>query len=260
MLGGKMIQNFKLERYLLGDLSEDEMKKLQQLEATDVSFAARVNFLRKQNKQILEECPFSELSKKQPLQLKPKSFRGYMLKIAAAIVIVTGIFVATFNFTSDIYKSQNNSNEQNLAFANDNYGERLKGMNAKIEVWKKLGDSAVQMQNMDLAHEGDELQLRYLVPQKCYGLMFSLDGFGAITIHMGNAEKAILLEPGKIMSLPFAYKLDNAPYFEKFFLLTSNAPFEIDTNDIDKILKAKEIHIANVTVRKVREQINAMQK
>lgn len=254
-----MIQSFKLERYLLGDLTEDEMQKLKQLEATDVSFAARVNFLRKQNKQILEECPFSELSKKQPLQLKPKSFKGYMLKIAAAIVIVTGIFVAAFNSTS-VYISQNNSNEQNLAFANNNYGERLKGMNAKIDIWKKLGDSAVQMQNMDLAHEGDELQLRYLVPQKCYGLMFSLDGFGAITMHMSNAKKATLLEPGKMISLPFAYKLDNAPYFEKFFLLTSNEPFEIDTNDIDKILKAKGIHIANVTVRKVREQINAMQK
>ena len=52
-------------------------------------------------------------------------------------------------------------------------------------------------------------------------------------------------------TLPFAYKLDNAPKFEKFFLLTSQNSFEIDGNDIDKGLKQAGVENVSFTLRKV---------
>ena len=120
-----------------------------------------------------------------------------------------------------------------------------------MEVWIKTGDSAVQMQNLDAASEGDEIQLRYSVPEKCYGLLFSMDGNGVITMHMGDNNRAIALEPGKMTTLPFAYKLDNAPKFEKFFLLTSKADFAVDVDNIDAVLKNKDISNVSITLRKV---------
>jgi hypothetical protein len=52
-------------------------------------------------------------------------------------------------------------------------------------------------------------------------------------------------------TLPFAYKLDNAPKFEKFFLLTSKADFAVDVDNIDAVLKNKDISNVSITLRKV---------
>ena len=82
-------------------------------------------------------------------------------------------------------------------------------------------------------------------------MLISMDGNGTITMHMGEGNKSVELEPGKMTTLPFAYKLDNAPKFEKFFLLTSQNSFEIDGNDIDKGLKQAGVENVSFTLRKV---------
>ena len=136
-----------------------------------------------------------------------------------------------------------------LGLADD--GTRIKGLDARMEIWKKTGDSAVQMLNLDEAREGDEIQLRYSVPEKCFGLLFSMDGNGTVTMHMADGSQAVALEPGKMTTLPFAYKLDNAPKFEKFFLLTSQKDFAIDASNIDALFKNKDIRNVSITLRKV---------
>ena len=52
-------------------------------------------------------------------------------------------------------------------------------------------------------------------------------------------------------TLPFAYKLDNAPKFEKFFLLTSRNMFSINASDIDASLKQEGVRVVSFTLRKV---------
>jgi hypothetical protein len=138
-----------------------------------------------------------------------------------------------------------------VAMADADNGTRIKGMQASLEVWKKTGDSAVQMVNLGNAYEGDEIQLRYRVPQKCFGMLISMDGNGTVTMHMGEGNNAIELEPGKMTTLPFAYKLDNAPKFEKFFLLTSQNSFAINVDDFDKSLKQAGVETVSFTLRKV---------
>lgn len=103
---------------------------------------------------------------------------------------------------------------------------------------------------MGTASEGDELQLRYAVPEKCFGMLISMDGNGVVTVHVGQGAQAIALEPGKMNTLPFAYRLDNAPHFEKFFLLTSKEEFSVDEKEFDKSLKQPNIQVISFTVRK----------
>ena len=249
------ISDFKLERYLLGELPEKEMRELQERELNDEIFAARVREMREQGKRFLAENPFAVLEAKmvaaeQSANEDRNVVSGMWLKVAAALVIALGIFSAVvLNRNVDTFDSQNASME--VAMADMDNGTRIKGMQASLEVWKKTGDSAVQMVNLGNASEGDEIQLRYRVPQKCFGMLFSMDGNGTITMHMGEGNKAIELEPGKMTTLPFAYKLDNAPKFEKFFLLTSQNAFEIDGNDIDKSLKQAGVENVSFTLRKV---------
>ena len=248
------ISDFKVERYLLGELSEEEMAALQKREAEDEIFAARVRAMREENARILAENPFAALESKldaaDTVEDSGKSVYGMWLKVAAALVIMVGIFaIVASNRNVATYERGNASME--VAMAETDNGTRIKGMQASLEVWKKTGDSAVQMVNLGEVREGDEIQLRYRVPQKCFGMLISMDGNGTITMHMGEGNKSVELEPGKMTTLPFAYKLDNAPKFEKFFLLTSQNSFEIDVNDIDKGLKQTGVENVSFTLRKV---------
>lgn len=249
------ISDFKLERYLLGDLPEGEMQALREREACDEIFAARVREMREQGERFLAENPFSAIEDKlknaERSEILPnRSFNTLWLKVAAALVIALGVFSAVvLNRNVATYEGSGTSMEVALADTDD--GTRIKGMSASLEVWKKTGDSAVQMVNLGDAFEGDEIQLRYRVPQKCFGMLFSMDGNGTITMHMGDGNKAVELEPGKMTTLPFAYKLDNAPKFEKFFLLTSEKSFKIDGNDIDKSLRQPGVENVSFTLRKV---------
>ena len=247
----KQISDFKLERYLLGELPEVEMAALRKREAEDELFAARVKMMREEGERFLAENPFSALEDK--LENDQRSVeRTLWLRVAAVLVVAFGIFsVVVLNRQTDIVNDSSAISGMDVAMADVDNGTRIKGMTAGLEVWKKMGDSAVQMVNLGEAREGDEIQLRYRVPQKCFGMLFSMDGNGTVTMHMGEGNRAVELEPGKMTTLPFAYKLDNAPKFEKFFLLTSGEMFEFDGNDIDKTLKKDGVESVSFTLRKV---------
>ncbi|MBR6832284.1 MAG: hypothetical protein IKM81_02660 [Fibrobacter sp.] len=247
------ISDFKLERYLLGELPEKEMRDFQERELSDEIFAARVREMREQGKRFVAENPFEALEAKMDAADEAADgnvISGLWLKVAAALVIALGVFsMVVLNRNVETYSGESATME--VAMANVDDGTRIKGMSASLEVWKKTGDSAVQMVNLGDASEGDEIQLRYRVPQKCFGMLFSMDGNGTVTMHMGDGNNAIELEPGKMTTLPFAYKLDNAPKFEKFFLLTSQNSFAIDLDNFDKSLKQAGVESVSFTLRKV---------
>ena len=252
-----MIPDWKLERYLTGDLPESDMREIREMEATDEIFAGRVKMLQEDNVAILKKLPFEKLSEK--IAMMPgRSNAGAgntvrvnfkLVKLAAAAALVLAVMtVAVFSQRSISQESA--SQVMEVAMVDQNDDVRIKGLSARMEVWKKTGDSAVQMENLGEAREGDEIQLRYAVAEKCFGLLFSMDGNGTITMHMGDGNRAIGLEPGKMTTLPFAYKLDNAPKFEKFFFMTSKDEFELNAGDIDASLKQDGVKTVSLTLRK----------
>ena len=253
-----MIPDWKLERYLTGDLPASEMSKLRDLEAADEVFAGRVRMFREDNLAILRKLPFETLEPK--LQSRPGA-KGIdtltvnfkLVKFAAAAVFVLAfVAVAVFmNGERPMPVMDGDGAGTEVAMAEVETGTRIKGMESRMEVWKKTEKGIAQLDNLSEAREGDEIQLRYSVPEKCFGLLFSMDGNGSLTVHMGDDNKAIALEPGKMVTLPFAYKLDNAPKFEKFFLLTSPNEFELDVAKIDELLKKEGISSKTLTLRKV---------
>ncbi|OWU98740.1 hypothetical protein B7994_12945 [Fibrobacter sp. UWR2] len=264
-----MIPDWKLERYLTGDLPEGEMREIRELEETDEIFAHRVKMLREDNAAILRKMPFERLSEKMEAMPSRQNSAGNTVRVnfklvkfaAAAALVLAVVSVALFSQreiagqgAGDQLAASDADGasvvEVAMADTQDD-GTRIKGLSPRMEVWKKTGDSAIQMMNMGEAREGDEIQLRYSVPEKCYGLLFSMDGNGTLTMHMAEGNKAIALEPGKMTTLPFAYKLDNAPKFEKFFFVTSREAFELDANDVDAVLKNKNVHAESVNLRKV---------
>ena len=246
-----MIPDWKLERYLTGDLPEGEMREIRELEKTDEMLAHRVKLLREDNAAILRKMPFERLAEKMDARDSGAERKdnvvhfGFVKFAAAAALVLAVVSVALFSQHEIGPATDGGARAMDVALADvPDDGTRIKGLDARMEVWKKTGDSAVQMSNLGEAREGDEIQLRYAVPEKCYGMLFSMDGNGTVTMHMAD---------GKMTTLPFAYKLDNAPKFEKFFLLTSRAAFELDANNIDALLKSKDVRSVSITLRKVGE-------
>ena len=129
-------------------------------------------------------------------------------------------------------------------------GTRIKGLEPRFEIWRKTADSAERLAQKSVARAGDELQIRYAVPEKCFGMIFSLDGRGVVTYHLSSQDSAVALAPGKMTSLHFAYKLDDAPYFEKFFFVVSASAFKVEKGNIDSLLKNKAVRVESLTLRK----------
>ena len=71
-----MIPDWKLERYLTGDLPEGEMREIRELEKTDEIFAHRVKLLREDNAAILKKLPFEKLSEKFKRRFKRRGSRS----------------------------------------------------------------------------------------------------------------------------------------------------------------------------------------
>ena len=272
-----MIPDWKLERFLTGDLPEEEMNKLRELEANDALFANRVKMLREDNKAILSKLPFESLAANLGTgaagnaanlgtvtetagTAAKNAVRFTLVKFAAAAMFVFAVALVAFfaqsetsvmneRVGSDVANVNGSQNTQ-VALAENESDTRIKGLDARMEVWKKTSAGIVQLNDLDSVGEGDEIQLRYAVPEKCFGLLFSMDGNGALTLHMGDGVKAIELAPGKMNSLPFAYKLDDAPYFEKFFFVTSPKEFAVEENDVDKLLKRSDVKVIGFTLKK----------
>jgi hypothetical protein len=71
------------------------------------------------------------------------------------------------------------------------------------------------------------IQLKYSAKGAKYGVIFSIDGRGTVTLHYpGGAETPSTLDAGGTHALDFSYELDDAPDFERFFFVTAHHPID----------------------------------
>jgi hypothetical protein len=104
---------------------------------------------------------------------------------------------------------------------------RIKGAVA-LHVYRRAADHNERLAEGAHAAPGDLLQLAYRAGDTGnFGALLSIDGRGHVTVHWpeGNADTAAPLSAKGEVKLPSAYELDDAPAFERFFLVTSEAPF-----------------------------------
>jgi len=118
---------------------------------------------------------------------------------------------------------------------------RLKGAAPHLVVFRKTLTGAEELAPGSAARKGDVLQLSYVAGDAKYGVIFSVDGRGTLTWHVpggyrGGAAAAPALDPHGPVLLPNAYELDDAPGFERFFLVFSSRTFQV--SDVDRAARA----------------------
>ncbi len=104
--------------------------------------------------------------------------------------------------------------------------ERAKGF-ARVIAYRKAGDHPELLDEDSLVKPGDVLQLRYKPAKAKYGVIASIDGAGEVTLHFPATEKGSAALAKTTTTLPESYALDDAPTFERFFIVTCDEPIDV---------------------------------
>ncbi len=106
-------------------------------------------------------------------------------------------------------------------------GIRIKGNEAHLVIHRREVAGAVRLGPDAVAHEGDLLQVGYVAAGQRHGVIVSIDGGGAVTLHWPDAaDESSALEQGEVVTLAHAYELDGAPEFERFVFVTADTPID----------------------------------
>lgn len=106
---------------------------------------------------------------------------------------------------------------------------RAKGLAPHLIVHRATGSGVEELVPGASARAGDLLQLGYVAADTRFGVILSIDGRGNVTRHWPEAgPDAGALTAQREVLLPEAFRLDDAPGFERFFLVTADAPFPVE--------------------------------
>jgi len=205
------------------------MAQIRQSEATDQPLSQRLQDLRQSNEEILAQYAPARMSRQierqvrgpAALDLTPKRswLRMLSLPVAAPAVAVVAVFALL-----PMLRSQYAGEAPLLGSA-----IRIKGSPAQLSLHRKTPVGTEQLVDGAEVTAGDRLGIQYRVAEPSYGFILSVDGRGAVTRHFPDeGERAAPLEPGRPVLLDFSYELDDAPEWEKFYLITSPEGFAID--------------------------------
>lgn len=213
------------------DTSEAAQEYRAQLDAHDDAvlaalpaeqFAARVHAAA----QLASQTQTQRAPHKPPFLL----WAGPALAGAAALAFVISDISTINDANQGISQSQHDlvQKDDNLLASHDGKNDtvRSKGMLPLMRIYRvdeNSGESE-RLSDGDVVKNGDVLQISYVSPKETRGSIFSIDGAGQMTWHYPTDREGVLpLHQGREVLLPTSYQLDNAPRFEKFFLVTPKA-------------------------------------
>lgn len=226
----RRIPDITLERYLLDELPEDLMKDIGKLIKGDPSLRKRIDEINVSSGAILEHYAPESMA---PRILRRASLVGQtagraaakrppwklylMPSLAAAAIASLVIVVPLFRTGHDIITDTSLTDVT-----------RVKGAPAKLFVYRKTGGSAELLGNRRGVREKDLLQIAYYSAEDTHGVILSIDGRGAVTLHYpAPPSSSTAIKKNRQILLPSSYELDDAPGFERFILITSREPLDV---------------------------------
>ncbi|MEZ4235052.1 MAG: hypothetical protein R3F59_02595 [Myxococcota bacterium] len=115
---------------------------------------------------------------------------------------------------------------------------RTKGLPPRLRVYRQRGTTADRLATGAVARQGDVVQVGVVAGSATHGVVVSLDGRGEVTVHQppgGHGSTA--LGSGELQ-LPQGYELDDAPAYERFFLVTTDGAGDVDVGRVVGAAKA----------------------
>ncbi len=239
-----------IEQLRLGELPAKRRKEL--LEEPET--AERLRLLEQSDAEILERYPTGRMAerirerakaegvaRRRPLDLPSRVIpriasslrrvegRARLVPLLTAAILVVGVALIPILLSTG----------QRSAGGSEKSSVRVKGILPTLHIYRETAKGIELLADGSSVRRGDLLQIGYVAGAARYGMIFSVDGSGAITLHYPEREDAVpLLKPGGEVLLPFSYELDAAPRFERFLFVTSAAPFSV--REILEIMRRTE--------------------
>lgn len=203
------------ERFVRSELAPEELeRRLSVLKVADERFQARGDADRQVT--AIEARLRVEKARRAANDSKKQAARYWLPSLAAAACALLWL------------AQPSSSHIDTQVTAND--GVRLKGFDSHLVLYRRVGDKADALVDGARTKSGDMLQIGYVAAKAQHGVIFSIDGAGTVTLHYPENELgSTLLETQGEQLLEFAYELDDAPRFERFFFVTSATPINVHT-------------------------------
>jgi hypothetical protein len=221
------VTDLALEQYRLNELSRAEAGRVQRLLVTEASLRERLAVLAQSDEDIAREYPPAWLASRIRARAagraqvvpprRPVVWWGWPLGLGTAILAL--LFTLPGSPISPRVSTIVSTTEDS----------RPKGARPALAVYRRTDRGSERMADGAIARAGDLLRLGYAPVAQAYGVILSVDGRGAVTRHLpANGARAALLGHERMNLLDAAYELDDAPGWERFYLVTANAAFDVE--------------------------------
>jgi hypothetical protein len=105
----------------------------------------------------------------------------------------------------------------------------LKGLEPSLILFRRGADGSESLADGSRARPGDLIRVAYQAAGRPFGVILSVDGRGAVTLHLpASGATATHLQAGDRVLLDKAYELDDAPRWETFYFVTGDRPFDVE--------------------------------
>jgi len=212
------VPDWLLERYALNELPAERLEALRlQIEA-DPELAARLRDLRNHNRAVLMQHPprvvARQIERRAGVVPARKARSGWWM--AAPVVAMAA--VALF------FVGPHNGSDPDV-LAKGRAGGTVYEDAPELRIFRADDGELVPG---DVAGAGDVLGFRYHAQGRDFGALLSIDGAGVVTLHMPETVGGPLDLDDGLVTVNLGYELDDAPGFERFFLVLSESPFDLD--------------------------------
>jgi anti-sigma-K factor RskA len=235
-MANRKVPELFVEQVLLGEVSAEKRSEIEgELGAEELD--RLVEALRRSDAEILAAHPPSEVAaqirarlgaeveasrdgERQALRLVPKhlgSSRG-MARIALPLAAAAAVILAAV-FLPRLVADRPGPG------ATVREAVRVKGT-PQLMIYRERAGEPELLPDRAVVREGDSLQIRYVPAGRSYGAILSIDGRGEVTLHYPESVSGpTRIEGDKAAALGYAWTLDDAPGFERFFFVTSPQSF-----------------------------------
>ncbi len=200
------VSDWVLERFLLGELPPPQARWIDGLLPARPDLVVRLETLRRSNTEILATFPPRSVKAAVDQRMRTSKHRVWTASLAASLatVFMVGAFVA-FNPTLD--------------------GERTKG-SAQLGIHRQTDRGSERLADGALVQPGDSVQIVFSAGNGNFATVVSIDGNGQVTRHFPvSGDSAV---SGLNVAVPTAFQLDDAPGFERFVLVASTSPIDVE--------------------------------
>jgi hypothetical protein len=205
----RRIPDLWLEQYALGELSVERRRIVE--ETLGDALPGELARIQASNEAILADLPPRVFASRVRTSAAPRRASVWLVPILAAAVALLVAAPLALRDTGPTVEVT-----------------RAKG-SAMLQVHRQVGDDAEPLASGDLAEAGDVLQVSYTSGGAEFGAIGSIDGNGVVTWHLPlRGHRSVTLLAGNGVPLAQSYELDDAPDRERFFFVTSPAPFTLD--------------------------------